>query len=92
MTSKDWFGVVVRTIGLWTIFKAASQSLSVFTIMGGFFEGFSDSQISQRGRTIGAMMFIVFEFGVGFLLLRRADAVVSFAFPTRPSDSDSTAQ
>lgn len=91
MTAKDWFGVVVRTLGLWIVYKAVLAFLGTFTMLGAFLQDSALSEVHQSGTAgaFGMILMIALEMGIGVLLLRKAGAVVGFAFPPRAGDPGS---
>ncbi len=73
MTERQLFGVVVRAFGLWCIVLGVSAIHGIIQIFG--VRTVSNFDWQPAG-AFSAMYFIA-----GFALLRKADAVVAFAYP-----------
>jgi hypothetical protein len=74
MTEKDFFGVVVRAFGLWSIVLGVSAIHGIVQIFGIRTMSYFDWQ--------PAVAFATLYFIAGFALLRKASAVVAFAYPS----------
>jgi hypothetical protein len=72
MTERQLFGVVVRGFGLWSIVSGISAIHGIVQIFG--VRSMSNFDWQPAG------LFAAFYFMVGFALLRKADAVVAFAY------------
>ncbi len=82
MTAKDWFGVVVRGVGLWFIVRSISFVFEAVAERQGW-SGFGGG---IRHNVMNGLATLVF----GIVFLRGADLIVRFAYPEPrpPSDED----
>ncbi|MES2594262.1 MAG: hypothetical protein V4662_02945 [Verrucomicrobiota bacterium] len=76
MKPQDWFGLFLRCLGVVTVLVGIYSTISVITILlisGGMGRGISGmSALNIAG-----------AFVVGHLLIRRADAIVRYAYPPK---------
>jgi hypothetical protein len=81
MTERDFFGVVVRAFGLWFIVLGVSAIQGIVQIFG--IRTMSNFDWQPAGA------FATLDFIAGFALLRKASAVVAFAYPSaKPETSN----
>ncbi len=76
MKPQDWFGLFVRCLGVVTLLGGIYWTISVITILllsNGFGRGISGMSALN----------IASAFVVGHLLIRRADAIVRYAYPPK---------
>ena len=79
MTAKDWFGVIVRVIGIWLIVTGIPNCL--LAIMGD--RDFFPSRGVWNWEVIRSAIWIV----GGVILLRGGDMIVKFAYPAHSGSS-----
>jgi hypothetical protein len=81
MTERQLFGVVVRAFGLWSIVSGVSSIHGIVQLFG--VRTMSNFDWQPTG------LFAALYFIAGFLLLRKADVVVAFAYPAvKPETSN----
>jgi hypothetical protein len=81
MRPQDWFGVALRTLGVWTLLKAGAYGLSAIGLQNSWFPD------------LGANARYYFYFGLadlvaGLLLLLGADVIVGIAYRAPPQGGD----
>ena len=82
MRPQDWFGVAVRTLGVWTLLRALSYSLSMF---GKQNDWFADS-VGTSAR--GYYFYCLADLAAGLFMLLGADLIVGVAYRTRRGKAD----
>lgn len=75
MKAKDIFGLIVRVIGLGCIGYGLRYVMSWIYVLA---RQYSNQSASGTDYLVSAILFLA----VGFLLLRKADCVVAFAYPS----------
>jgi hypothetical protein len=82
MRPQDWFGVAIRTLGVWTLLKAMAGGLSVIGQQNAWF---ADSGTNPRYYFYYGLA----DLAVGLLLLLGADVIVGIAYRApRPGADD----
>jgi hypothetical protein len=79
MTERQLFGIVVRAFGLWSLFLGLSAIHGIVEIFG--VRSMSNFDWQPAG------LFAALYFIAGFVPLRKADAVVAFAYPVVRSET-----
>jgi hypothetical protein len=90
MTPRDWFGVVIRSLGLWTILGAIRGFVGLVGQQSGWTNATTDPKYYY--------LYTISEFGIGAVMLLGADLIVRLAYSGRSqegpkpdwSSSDST--
>jgi hypothetical protein len=84
MRPQDWFGVAIRTLGVWQILKAMGQAVAIVGIRNGWYS--MSGTDTQYFYVWGAS-----DFAAGIAMLLCADLIVGIAYRSvRPvCDEDS---
>lgn len=75
MSAKDWFGVVVRTLGLWNI----ATGLATFSTFVGQRANWFKLESSENY----TLLYSVTDIGIGLVLLLCANGIVDIAYRER---------
>jgi len=85
MDYQKIFGVIVRTVGLWSIILGISSAFTMIRVYGGL------GHMSYYDWQSEGLFVVTYLIG-GVFLLRRAELVVAFAYPAKeespPPESD----
>jgi hypothetical protein len=85
MRPQDWFGVAIRTLGVWTLLKAVACALSVIGVQNSWF---ADSGTNPRYYFYYGLA----DLAAGLFMFLGADVIVGIAYrvprSTRQSDND----
>jgi hypothetical protein len=87
MRPQDWFGVAIRTLGVWTLLKAMSYALSAIGQQNSWFP---DSGTNSRYYYYYGLA----DLAAGLFMLLGADLIVGIAYraPRPPQQNDEGAE
>ena len=85
MTTRDWFGIGIRLIAVWSFFNAFQNILYFIDVRAGWAvvsDGYS--QMTPES----CLLYVVGYGAFGLILLSNAAAVSQFAYPVVPSSEE----